>query len=87
MTKKKAPKTPKAPKAPIVPTPVKHDHRICFSIAYFHSERDAQLYAAEVERLGATYNGGWFHGLPCGRETKHDHIDPETGKQLYAVTD
>lgn len=68
-----------------IPTPVKFDSRICFSIAYFTSEADADKYAAVVARRGDTYNGGWFHGMPCGRETRWDHNDQALGK-LYAVT-
>lgn len=66
-------------------TAVKYDSRICFGIVYFKTEEDADRYAAEVKRLGLTYNGGYFHGMPCGREKTWDHVDAELG-QLYAVT-
>lgn len=79
-------RTPKAPPAPALPTPAKIDSRISFAIYYFTSEADAQLYAADVARRGSTYNGGWFHGRPCGRDTTWDHTDPTLGP-LYAVTD
>lgn len=69
-----------------VPTPVKIESRIAFGIAWFQSEEDAQLYAAEVKRRGVTYNGGFFHGMPCGRDSTWDYVDTELG-QLYAVTD
>lgn len=69
-----------------VPTPIKFDSRICFSIAYFLCEADAQAYAKDVERRGCTYNGGYFHGMACGRETRFDHVDASYG-QLYAVTE
>ncbi len=72
--------------APVLPEPVKIDSRICFAINYFTTEADALAFATDVERRGITYNGGWFHGMPCGRETKWDHVDPTLGK-LYAVTD
>lgn len=65
---------------------VKHDSRICFGIAYFATEEDADAYAAVVKEQGLTYNGGWFHGMPCGRDKAFDHVDKETGQQLYAVT-
>lgn len=65
--------------------PVKLDVRICFSIAYFTSEADAERYAAWVEALGRTYNGGWFDGTPCGRDPSFDYTDPHLGR-LYAVT-
>ena len=67
-----------------VPVPVKYDSRICFGIAYFTSEQDAQAYAKAT--AGRTYNGGWFHGMATGRETNWDHVDPVLGP-LFAVTD
>ena len=74
------------PKAAPLPKPVKIDSRICFSINYFTSEADADLFAADVVRRGITYNGGWFHGRPCGRDETWDYEDRALGK-LYAVTD
>jgi hypothetical protein len=71
--------------APKLPEPVKVDSRICFGIYYFASEDDAQRWA-EAHK-GSTYNGGWFHGMPCGRDKTWDHVDRDTGQQLYAVTD
>jgi hypothetical protein len=70
-----------------IPKADKHDSRICFGISYFKSEKDADKYAAHVKKLGLTYNGGWFHGMPCGRDKNFDHVDRDTGVQLYAVTD
>ncbi len=64
---------------------VKMDSRICFGIAFFATEREADAYAVHVRALGITYNGGWYHGMPCGRDKNFDHVDPELG-QLYAVT-
>jgi hypothetical protein len=68
-----------------VPVPVKTDSRICLGISYFLSEADAQAYAQEIVRRGHTYNGGFFHGMQCGREESRDYLDDELG-QLYAVT-
>jgi hypothetical protein len=70
-----------------VPVPVKHETRICFSIAWFDSEKDAALYDKHVRKLGLTYNGGWFHGMSCGRDKTWDHVDKTTGRKLFAVTD
>ena len=67
------------------PSPVKIDSRICFGIAYFATETDAQAYAAHVRSIGVTYNGGYFDGMPCGRDKSFDHVDPTLG-QLFAVT-
>ena len=68
-----------------IPTPVKIESRICFGIAYFSTEADALAYAEYVRKRGDTYNGGFFHGMPCGRDTSFDHVDQSLG-QLYAVT-
>lgn len=69
-----------------LPEPVKIDSRICFTINYFRTKEEAARYAAFVRRQGYTYNGGWFHGRPCGREETWDHTDKATGERLYAVT-
>lgn len=69
----------------ILPTPVKLDSRICFGIAYFSSETDADRYAKHVRSKGMTYNGGYFDGMPCGRDKSWDHVDPTLGP-LFAVT-
>ena len=66
---------------------VKRDSRICFGIAYFSTEADAEAYAGHVWAMGYTYNGGFYHGRACGRDKSFDHVDKETGKNLYAVTD
>jgi hypothetical protein len=67
------------------PTPVKIGSRICFAIAYFLTEVEAKEYSALVKAQGYTYNGGMFHGMPCGRDSGFDYVDEELG-QLYAVT-
>lgn len=68
------------------PVPVKRDSRICFGIHYFATEADAKAAAAIVRKRGDTYNGGHFHGMPCGRDTGFDHVDRDTGEKVYAVT-
>lgn len=68
------------------PKPVIHDSRICFGISYFKTEEEAAAYDAIVRARGYTYNGGFYHGRPCGRDTSFDHDHPEHGR-LYAVTD
>jgi hypothetical protein len=93
------PKPAKAePVKPAVPTPVLRDERISFGIKWFLTEEDAQAYAKA--HSGATYNGGWFHGMSCGRDDSWDmevkawHHDRDKldrsipiGTKLYAVTD
>jgi hypothetical protein len=71
---------------PSLPVPVKTDSRICFGIAYFKTEKDAERYAKDIVRRGITYNGGWLDGKPCGRDKTWDHVDATLG-QLYAVTE
>jgi hypothetical protein len=69
-----------------LPTAVKTESRICFGISFFTSEEDARLYAAHIRKRGVTYNGGFMHGMPCGRDTSFDYKDDKLGP-LYAVTD
>jgi hypothetical protein len=80
----------KKTKRAVVPVPVKLDSRICFGIAYFTSEADATAYAAHVRAKNVTYNGGFFHGMACGRDKTWDHVDQSGGylhgKRLFAVT-
>ena len=66
-----------------IPKPVKTDSRICFGIAYFTSEADAQQYA---KANPGSYNGGFYHGQPTGRDKSWDYEDKELG-YLYAVTE
>lgn len=64
-----------------LPTPVRRDERICFGIAWFATEAEAEAYAAHVREQGITYNGGYMHGIGCGRAPSHDRDG------LFAVTD
>lgn len=67
-----------------LPTPVRTDSRICFALAWFTSKKDADTFAADVKRRGVTYNGGFFHGMPCGRAKEFDY--EKDGVKYYAVT-
>ena len=69
-----------------LPTPVKYDSRICFGITYFKTEAEAQQYDEHIREKGCTYNGGFYDGRPCGRDSSWDYLDNEFG-QLYAVTE
>ena len=69
-----------------LPKAVDHDQRICFGISFFKTEDDAKLYDQFVRRRGTTYHGGFFHGMPCGRDASFDYVHKDHGK-LYAVTD
>ncbi len=68
-----------------LPVPAKVESRICIGIAYFLREEDAEVYGKAITRSGATYNGGFFHGMQCGREPSRDYTDKALGR-LYAVT-
>jgi len=75
----------RAPWADPPTSPAKVSERICLSIIFCSSEADAEKLAERVEARGDTYNGGWLHGCPCGREPKRDYTD-ESGTRWYAVT-
>jgi len=60
------------------------DVRTCFAIAYFTNEADALAHADETK--GATYNGGMFHGMACGRDASWDYTDKRDGVKYYATT-
>ena len=64
--------------------PVEQESRICFALMWFATEQEAEEVAAWVHERGYTYNGGWFHGMPCGRE-KHFDFEKD-GRKLYAVS-
>ena len=59
------------------------DVRICFSIAYFLTEAEAEEYA---KAKPGTYNGGWFHGMSTGRDPSWDYVDKRDGVKYYATT-
>jgi len=63
----------------------KCDVRICFAIEWYELEEDAELANKLTRKAGNCYNGGWFHGMPCGRDRGFDHTDDE-GTKWYAVT-
>jgi hypothetical protein len=65
---------------PTPPVPVRRQARICFSIDWYATEAEADRAAAIVVAEGVTYNGGYFHGKPCGRDKNWDRDG------LFAVT-
>lgn len=69
-----------------LPKPFKTDYRICFALAFFETEEDAETFGRHQKESGSTYNGGFYHGSPCGRDATWDHTDPDSGKFLYAST-
>lgn len=53
------------------------DSRICFGIEFYDSEEKANLGHIISRLMGNTYNGGWFHGMSCGRDTSFDYVVTE----------
>lgn len=54
--------------------PADIDSRICFGIHFYDTEEKA-YYATLITKVqGNTYNGGWFHGMACGRDTSFDYV-------------
>lgn len=70
---------------PEYPEPVKTFSGIAYGIHYFASEEEAELAGRLVRAKGDTFNGGFFDGVPCGRDPYRDHEDAKHGK-VYAVT-
>ena len=60
--------------------------RICFGLMYYPTKESADRAGSIVRESNAEYNGGWFHGMACGREPSRDYIDAENGQPYYAVT-
>lgn len=74
----------KPKKTVVAPVPVGRDGRNCFRVEWYASEEDAAA-AAKIARDGdETYNGGFFHGMPCGRAKEFDRVFD--GRKQYAVT-
>lgn len=69
-----------------IPTPIRTESRICFGISYFATEEEADAFAEHVRERGDTYNGGWFHGMPCGRDRGFDRRNDEGERVEFAVT-
>jgi hypothetical protein len=62
------------------------DPRICLSVAYFDSKADAERFGELSRKAGNEYNGGWFHGMACGREPGRDFVAQASGTPRYAAT-
>lgn len=60
------------------------DVRICFAIRWYASQADAEAANRYVRKQGFTYNGGFFHGMACGRDAAFDR--ERDGVKQYAVT-
>ena len=66
------------------PIPVLTASRSCFSIEWYATEDDAITVGAEAAARGEHYNGGYFHGMRCGRDNSFDLA--KDGQALFAVT-
>jgi len=62
-----------------------YDVRICFGIAWYELEEDADRAAALTKKQGNCYNGGLYNGISCGRATVWDFTDKDEVK-WYGVT-
>jgi hypothetical protein len=69
-----------------LPTPVDQESRICFGIVWLATEADARVWDQHVRDTGQTYNGGFFHGMSCGRDSGFDRKNPDGTVTGYAVT-
>lgn len=58
--------------------------RIAFCLRWYATEELAKLAAEYVRKSGRSYNGGYFHGKPCGREESFD--TERDGQKLFAVS-
>lgn len=61
------------------------ESRICFGISWYPDEAKADEVGKWVRDKGHTYNGGWYHGMACGRDPSWD-FRTEDGREFYAVT-
>ena len=65
---------------------IDHSSRICFSILWFATEAEADAAHKFVRKRGDYYNGGYMHGMACGRNTGFDRRNEAGDKIAYAVT-
>jgi hypothetical protein len=68
------------------PVAARTESRISFGISWFKTEAEADEYSEWIRSIGSTYNGGFYHGRPCGRDPSWDYVDKELG-ELFAVTE
>lgn len=57
-----------------LPAPIRQDSRTCFGINWYATEEEADQVAEAVRARGETYNGGFLHGTPCGRDKTWDVV-------------
>jgi hypothetical protein len=62
--------------------PADRDSRSCFGVYFYDHEAKALVADLGIRVRGDTYNGGFFHGMPCGRDSSFDTAEPK----LYSVT-
>jgi hypothetical protein len=63
--------------------PADRDSRSCFGVYFYDHEAKALVADLGIRVRGDTYNGGFFHGMPCGRDRS---FDTSKEPKLYAVT-
>ena len=64
----------------IAPTPVRSESRICFGLEWYATEEEAETASAIARERDERYNGGYSHGMLCGRDASFDSAG------LFAVT-
>ena len=65
------------------PTRIDHESRISFGIDWYATEEDALIASAQTH---STYNGGYMHGVSCGRDKTWDRKDEDGNVTAWAVT-
>jgi hypothetical protein len=68
------------------PNAIDHDSRICFGIVWFATEGEADAAHKFVRKRGDYYNGGYMHGMACGRDSSYDKRNEAGEVTAYAVT-
>jgi hypothetical protein len=68
------------------PNAIDRDSRICFGIVWFATEAEADAAHKKVRKRGDYYNGGYMHGMACGRDSSYDKRNEAGDKIAYAVT-
>jgi hypothetical protein len=60
-------------------------NHICHGVYFYMTEWQAEAAGYAVRLQNQKVVGGFFHGMPCGRDATHDHVDKQYGL-VYGVT-
>ena len=61
--------------------PVIGETRICFGIDWYATEKEADEMGEYNQKSGCVYWGGFFHGMPCGRDKTWDIPEGKSWKR------